>query len=312
MRRGCQGRLRSALALAASLNGGVAALHAATPPEPQPVTGTGVTGTVLRYAAFPSRQVAARNVDLWLPPGYAETGATRHPVLYLQDGQNVFDPATAYGGLDWGVDEALTRLVETGAVRPAIVVAVWNTPQRLPEYLPQRIAERVSPAERARLEAQPGGSAVSDAYLRFLVEELKPFVDARYRTLGGAQDTFVMGSSMGALISLYALTEHPLVFGGAACVSTHWPIAIEAMLEYLRERLPEPGRHRLYFDHGTETLDAGYEPHQRRVDALLGARGFVHGRDRVSYRFPGAEHSERSWRERVEVPLHFLLGEGAR
>jgi predicted alpha/beta superfamily hydrolase len=113
---------------------------------------------------------------------------------------------------------------------------------------------------------------------------------------------------MGALISLYALTEYPDVFGGAGCVSIHWPLGDGLMVDYLARKLPPAGSHRLYFDYGTATLDAGYEPYQRRVDALLGAARWRQGTDFLTVRAEGAPHNERAWRARVAVPLAFLLG----
>ena len=271
----------------------------------------GVAGTVRFHGAFPSAHVAARHVEVWLPPGYARDTSARHPVLYVHDGQNAFAPATAYAGVDWGIDETMTRLVAEGRVRPAIVVAVWNTPARMMEYMPRRavdagIASGAIP-DVPEVAAQRD-SIRSDEYLRFLVHELKPFVDSAYRTRPERAHTFVMGSSMGGLISLYALGEHPRVFGGAAAVSTHWPAGNGAMIDYLRAAPLAPGDHRVYMDHGTATLDSLYAPFQTRADAVMRAHGFAEGRTWTSRVFPGAEHSERAWRARVEEPLVFLLG----
>jgi enterochelin esterase-like enzyme len=113
---------------------------------------------------------------------------------------------------------------------------------------------------------------------------------------------------MGALISAYAMAEYPETFGGAACISTHWPAGDGAVIDYLAKHLPAPGAHKFYFDYGTETLDASYEPFQQRMDAVMKSAGYTEGRDWVTQKFPGAEHSEKSWRQRVEVPLQFLLG----
>ena len=155
----------------------------------------------------------------------------------------------------------------------------------------------------------PRAALASDEYLRFLVEELKPFVDARYRTLPGRDDTVVMGSSMGGLISLYALAKYPDVFGGAGAVSTHWPAGDGAMVDWLAAHLPA-GTHRIWFDHGTETLDAGYALYQLRMDAAMQAAGWMRGRDWESRVYEGAAHDEKSWRARVDQPLRFLLGAG--
>lgn len=148
---------------------------------------------------------------------------------------------------------------------------------------------------------------ISDRHLKFIVSELKPFIDAHYRTLPGGGDTFIMGSSMGGLISAYAVSEYPGVFGGAACVSTHWPAAVGAVVDCQAANLPEPGAHRLDFDFGTATLDAGYEPYQQRMDWSLRHRRYADGEDWITRKFEGAEHSEKAWRLRAGLPLRFLL-----
>jgi enterochelin esterase-like enzyme len=168
-----------------------------------------------------------------------------------------------------------------------------------------------------------GGAPVSDGYVRFLVEELKPFIDAHYRTLAAPAGTFTMGSSMGGLISLYALCRHPEVFGAAGCLSTHWPLTIRPdilqgpaediaacaapFIDWLSTNLPRAGAQRLYFDHGTAALDGLYAPFQARVDALLATLGYRIGTDLESRVFEGAEHNEAAWRERLGIPLSFLL-----
>ncbi len=140
-----------------------------------------------------------------------------------------------------------------------------------------------------------------------MVEELKPFVDRSYRTLPGQEHSLLLGSSMGGMISAYALCEYPELFAGAACLSTHWPAGAGKMIDYLADQLPDPHRHRFYFDFGTETADAQYEPFQRQVDAVLRRKGYLEGQNWITRKFPGAEHSERAWRERLDVPLRFLL-----
>lgn len=261
-----------------------------------------------RFPDFKSRWVAPREVDVWLPPAYASQPEKRFPVIYLHDGQNLFDPKTSYGGVPWSVDEAMLRLIAAHKTDGAIVVGIWNTPARFAEYMPQKAVRGASASTGLpNFPAIPAARLHGDAYLRFIVRELKPFVDQKYRTAAGRDRTFVMGSSMGGLISLYAVLEYPDVFGGAACLSTHWPAADGQMIDYLAAHLPRRGAHKFYFDFGTATLDAAYEPYQRRADAILRAAGYVEGRDWLSRKFPGAEHSERSWRQRVDIPLAFLL-----
>lgn len=137
-------------------------------------------GTLHHYAEFPSQHVAPRPVDLWLPPGY-DAGTTRYPVIYMHDGQNVFAPTLAFTGIDWGVDEAIERSMAAGG-RAAIVVGVWNTPLRRREYMPQQpLANPGAELAAARFAESADGPPLSDAYLRLLVEEVEPFIDATRR-----------------------------------------------------------------------------------------------------------------------------------
>jgi predicted alpha/beta superfamily hydrolase len=286
--------------------GGAAAL-AAEMPASAPLAGPGITGRLERYASVPSAYVAARNVDVWLPPSYGTDPQKRYPVVYMHDGQNLFDPATSYGNVDWAVDEAMTRLIEQGEVREAIVVGVWNSPKRLQEYMPQRAVQGVKKLSVPGPDVK-ATDIISDRYLSFLVTELKPFIDATYRTLPDRANTSVMGSSMGGLISQYAMSKYPEVFGGAGCVSTHWPAGDGIALDDFAAHLPDPATHRYWFDFGTATLDASYEPYQRRADEILRRAGYVEGRNWITKKFEGAEHSEKAWRLRVDQPLVFLIG----
>jgi len=232
---------------------------------------------------FQSKYVPPRGVSVWRP----DNADGPLPVIYVHDGQNLFEPERSYIGVDWGVDEALSRLIHQGRVPAAMVVGVWNTPRRLDEYMPDH--------------------PWADDYLRFLVEELKPTIDRNYSTLTGPEHTSVMGSSMGGLISLYALCEYPRTFGAAGCVSTHWPAGDGLTLDCMRRDLPSPGRHRIYFDYGTETADAPYEPYQHKADHIMWSRGYRQPENWVTLKFHGADHSERAWRERIHRPLEFLL-----
>jgi predicted alpha/beta superfamily hydrolase len=286
---------------------GASAQRRAARGEARDVRGEGVTGVLKRYEHFESKYVLPRTVDVWLPPGYASGRRQRFPVLYMHDGQNLFDPRTAYAGVDWGVDETMTRLINQGVLRESIVVGVWNTPRRVAEYMPRKAVPFANTKDLKGVTVASSDEIVSDEYLKFLVRELKPFIDSRYRTLTGRRDTFIMGSSMGGLVSAYAACEYPRVFGGAGCVSTHWPAGDGAVVEYLKSHLPAPRAHKFYFDFGTETLDAAYEPYQRRVDEIMIRAGYAEGLDWVTRRFEGEEHSEKSWRKRVDIPLVFFL-----
>lgn len=265
-------------------------------------------GTIHHHPSFASRYVEARNVDVWLPPGYSTNHPRRLPVLYFHDGQNLFDPRLSYAGVDWGLDQAVSQLIGEGKIPETIVVGIWNTPRRVREYMPARAAHLFAPQEYAeQFLDEIGGDLLSDEYLKFVVTELKPFIDLCYSTLRGPESTFIMGSSMGGLISLYAVCEYPQVFGGAGCVSTHWPIASGCMIDYMKQFLPSPETHRIYFDHGTYTLDGEYEPYQHLADQAMQDAGYTRDFNWMTRKFEGAEHSERAWRERVHIPLEFLL-----
>jgi predicted alpha/beta superfamily hydrolase len=268
-----------------------------------------VTGTVEHLAPLESQFVDRRAVDVWLPPSYFSPGAKaqRYPVLYVHDGQNVFDPATSFIGVDWGIDETMTRLIAEKKVPETIVVAIWNTPKRLNEYMPQRAIERVAEADVDAMFKPVRRQPLGDAYLKYLVTELKPAIDARYRTRPDRAHTSIMGSSMGGLISLDAICRYPEVFGGAAGLSTAWTAAGGVATRALQSALPDPQTHRIYFDFGTETKDGRYEPLQQAVDAQLKGAGFITGSNWITKAFPGEEHSERAWRKRVHAPLEFLL-----
>lgn len=269
-------------------------------------------GVLQRYDDFEFGPLAPRHVDVWLPPSYERTGEPR-PVLYMHDGQNLFGLPESYGGKDWGVDDAILRLSKDPAFAAPIVVGVWNSADRWREYMPQKHAE--SGALRtsiARFAHRPEGRLLSDAYLAFLVREVKPLVDATYRTLPDRDHTATMGSSLGGLISLYALEQHPEVFGGAGCVSTHWPAGRNALVHAMGMALPQAGAHRLYFDYGTAGVDATYAPYQQRMDGYGRAAGYRQGEDWVSLKFPGADHSETAWRGRVHLPLQLLFDRSAR
>ena len=295
------------------VDGGLGTVYTSLPPLGSVVYRVGRT-EIVRHADFESRHVQARNVDVWLPKSYYESDDPMQ-VVYAHDGQNLYNPSFVWNNEDWDVDGVLERLIGDATVGDTIVVGVWNTPLRHREYLPNDMFRAVSPEARGAIADVMGGEPLSDAYLRFLVEELKPFIDSHYRTRPGREHTYLMGSSMGGLISLYGVLEYPDVFGAAACLSTHWPLSLvtndirstEAFIGYLREAIPAPGAHRFYFDFGTEELDGQYEPHQRLVDDVFRELGYETGEDFVSLKFDGAGHSEPYWRERLDIPLDFLL-----
>ncbi len=266
-------------------------------------------GKIDRLDSFNSKFVIPRIVDVWTPPQYIDKPDQQFAVLYMHDGQNLFDPSTSkYSHADWGVDETITRLMCESIIRPTIVVGLWSTEKRGLEYMPQKLPNSFSYNEMVvRFKREMSGDLCSDNYLRFLVEEVKPYVDGHFRTLSDQKNTFIMGSSMGGLISLYALCEYPEVFFGAGCVSTHFPIGRGITLKYMQTHLPDPATHKFYFDYGTKTIDMNYERYQKRADKILLENGYIAEENLMSRKFEGHIHSETDWRKRVHIPLEFLL-----
>ena len=278
------------------------------------------SGYIKRIENFPSKYVRPRNVDVWLPSNYSED--KKYAVLYMHDGQMLFDAETTWNKQEWKVDEIVGGLVADGKIKNTIVVAIWNHadirhpnyyPQKPFESLPKKFVDSVSIVSKKQYGSNfklPD----SDSYLKFIVEEVKPVIDANFSVHTSAENTFISGSSMGGLISMYALCEYPKVFGGAACLSTHWPGITpfegspvpESFFKYLEQNLPSSKTHEIYFDYGTKSLDESYLPYQHRVDEVLKSKGFDETNSR-NLKFEGHDHSENSWNQRFHVPIEFLL-----
>lgn len=272
------------------------------------------SGRLERIEQLPSRYVAPRNVDVWLPDGYGS--GKRYNVLYLHDGQMLFDASTTWNQQAWNVDRTMARLIREGRIPDTIVVGVWNNGSlRHAEYFPEKFLPLVPEPLRTKFVKEAlQGTPLADRYLRFLVEELKPAIDARYPTRPGPDGTFIMGSSMGGLISIYAMCEYPQVFGGAAGLSTHWVGTFQAnaalplaAFTYLRDHLAPADGRRLYMDRGTEELDALYGVYQAFVDEIVRDRGYTPA-TWMSRVFEGAGHNERAWGARLEIPVVSLMG----
>ena len=267
----------------------------------------GIVGKLDPYPLFPSKFVEKRNVQVWLPADYFSDVNKRFPVIYMHDGKNLWDASSTWNQQAWEVDDVMTKLIKEGKVRSAIVVGIDQTDKRFEEYMPRKAVEGVSIQVLPDRPAVMKDQILSDEYLKFIVKELKPFIDSHYRTQSNRESTYMMGSSMGGLISLYAIAEYPDVFGAVAAVSTHWPVGDGAMIKYLRKNLPSPKTHRIYFDYGTETIDAPYGPFQIQMDQVMQAKGYTQGSNWITRKFEGAAHDETSWNKRLNVPLEFLL-----
>ncbi|MBI5710068.1 MAG: hypothetical protein HZC42_07170 [Candidatus Eisenbacteria bacterium] len=265
--------------------------------EPKVARASTLTGDVRRHPQFPSHFVRPRDVLVWLPPGYGADSTRRYPVVYFHDGNNVLDAATSFKGVEWGVDEAAARLIGEGKVRPFIAVAVYNTSDRIYEYT-------------TAADARHGGGKGAD-YQRFLVEELKPFVDASYRTLVGPGDAGVVGSSLGALSSLDLGLARPDVFGLVGCVSpAAWWAGRDLVRRAARAR---PAKLRVWVDIGTAegTEHAGRKEWLDDARALRDALVAAGCREGPHFHYEeveGAVHDEGAWAARVDRILVFLLG----
>jgi predicted alpha/beta superfamily hydrolase len=253
-------------------------------------------GTIRVHASFPSRNVAPRDVQVYLPPGYERETSRRYPVLYLHDGQNVFNAASV--GMEWQVDETAERLIRAGRIQPLIVVAVSNTEARRDEYTPTYV-ERKQPDG---VISKGGGKA--HLYGRFLIEELKPFIDRTYRTLVDAANTTLGGASLGGLVSVWLALEHPLVFGSALAVSPaiRWD---DSVLLKKIAALPQVVPVRVWVDIGLLEGEEAVTGARRLRDALE-EKGWRRGFDLEYLEQEGGQHDEISWGSRVEEMLSFL------
>ena len=265
---------------------------------------SGVLGTLVYWQDVASDFLTeTRHVEVWLPPGYDDAPQRHYRVIYMHDGQNLFDPRIANTGVDWGVDEAMMRGVDAGLFEAAIVVAAWSSSRRGPEYSPWHDGPQ---------------------YARFLIEELMPRVNAEFRTATGPENTFVMGSSMGGLLSFYLVKEHSDEFSACGCVSTHFPISDAVAASFMGEDSSDvdttpyvimdiasgdtvPQGARFFFDYGTETLDAEYGPTHEAVRDWLLAQGQIEGKDFRIQEYAGAAHNEAAWRARLDDQLAWLL-----
>jgi len=238
-----------------------------------------------------------RDLVIWLPPGYGAS-RRRHPVVYFQDGQNIFDPLTAFLGNPWRAGESAAGLIRAGSITAPIMVGVYNTGfNRMNEYAP-------TPAEFAGWDGEKCRSTgEARRYARFVVNEVKPFIDAHYRTQPGPGTTAVVGSSMGGLVSLYFALWHPRVFGRVAALSPSiWWGDRAVVRAFARLRRKPPVR--LWLDMGT--AEPGWEGLRELRDVLVD-RGWQAGRDLAYHEVADAEHTEAAWAARIGLVLQWLL-----
>lgn len=275
-----------------------------SPGSPTEQRNSTVAGNVQIHKDFPSRDLAARNLWVYLPPGYNHEAGRRYPVIYMQDGNNCFDEATSFNGQEWKVDETFEEGITNGSLPAVIVVGIANTAARVDEYT---MVKALRGDRRTRI----GGKA--DIYASFLIKEVKPFIDSTYRTLADASHTAVIGSSHGGLVSLYLGIRHPEIFGAVAAVSpslswgNHWLTNYAAHLHRLPKSL------RIWIDMGTaeDAVDRNSNGISDLIDDVQQMRDLLlsRGYDPASVELmldEGAVHNEAAWARRLPKILEFI------
>ena len=258
-----------------------------------------LTGEIKRHRGFPSVILGnRRDILVYLPRGYGRLSRRRYPVLYLHDGQNVFDAATSFSAVEWGVDEAAERLIKENLIEPLIVVAVANIGEkRVDEYTPTR---GVIDAKAKRKKRSKG---LARKYARFLMEELKPFIDRKYRTNPDAEFTGLGGSSLGGLVTLAIGLWYPQVFSRLLVMSPSiwWD---DFVIYRLLDSIEQKPALKIWLDTGT--AEPGWEQARQLVNRLV-EKGWKPQKDLQYMEAQGANHSETAWAPRVEPALEFLF-----
>jgi predicted alpha/beta superfamily hydrolase len=240
---------------------------------------------------------AERTLAVYVPPGYERDLDRRYPVLYMHDGQNLFDSSTAFGGNEWRLDDTAEELIERGAIEPVIIVGIYNTgEQRIHEYTPS-------------VDAKLGGGK-ADLYGKMIVKEVKPFIEKTYRTLSGAENTAMGGSSLGGLVTLHLGLRYPTLFGKLAVLSPSVWWDNKFILREI-EQLPAKPPLKIWLDMGTAEGGMSLEDTEMLRDAMS-AKGWRAGRDLAYSEIEGATHSEVAWAERVGPFLRFLFPANSR
>jgi predicted alpha/beta superfamily hydrolase len=258
-----------------------------------------LTGNIRRHRGFPSKILGnRRDVLVYLPRGYRRLSRRRYPVLYLHDGQNVFDAATSFAGVEWGVDETAERLTKENLIEPLIIVAVANMGEkRVDEYAPTR---GVIDAKAKRTKRSKG---LARMYAHFLMDELKPYIDRKYRTNPGPEFTGLGGSSLGGLVTLAIGILYPQAFRRLMVMSPSiwWDdFAIYRLVDAIRQRPPL----KIWLDTGT--AEPGWEQTRELLSRLV-EKGWNLQKDVQYMEVQGADHSEGAWAARVEPALRFLF-----
>lgn len=247
-----------------------------------------VTGNVCYHDSLTFEGLLPRGMIVWLPPGYDAEDDKRYPVLYMHDGQNLFDPATSSFGVDWGMDEVADSLINIGEIEPVIIVGINNTINRFSEY--------------------SNSSDTGYVYMNFLVNKIKPMIDSTYKTLPGRENTAVAGSSMGGLISFMLAWEYPEVFSKAACFSPAYKYKHFDYVTVVEKYSSTKKEIKFYIDNGGIGIEETIQPGIDEMISLLEAMGYEKGKDLFVLFDKEARHFESDWGTRAHVPLKLFFG----
>lgn len=249
-----------------------------------------ITGTVKYHRGLQGAGIQDRDLVVWLPPGYEADSTRCYPVIYMHDGQNIFDPVTSSFGTDWSIDETVDDLIKKKSIEPVIVVGIYNTSDRMKEYT-------------------PGDKGT--AYMNFIVKTVKPLIDSTYRTKSDRRNTIVGGSSAGGIMSFMLVWEHGDVFSKAICMSPAFrnPGALGGW-NYVTAVQQSNSRKKdvfFYIDNGGVGLESQLQPGIDEMIAALKAKGYVEGKDFVFLHDSAAKHLEADWAKRFPSALRLVL-----
>jgi len=245
-----------------------------------------ITGKYVHLKNFESKHVQSRDVIIWLPPDYDSSDSKRFPVLYMHDGQNIFNPATSSLGYDWRIDEIADSLISLEEIPSLIVVGIYNSGRRFYEY---------------------SNTDEGEKYMKFIVSELKPFIDSNYKTLTDRNNTFVGGSSMGGLISFMLGWEYPEVFSRMICVSPAFKIRNVDYVSVVKKYEGKKKPLKIYIDNGGIGLEAELQSGIDEMLKVLQEKSYKLNEDIFWFKDDKAEHNEIAWSKRVPTFIKFLF-----
>lgn len=246
-----------------------------------------ITGKVDFYPGFKGENLLSRDIIVWMPPSYDSLTAKHYPVLYMQDGQNIFDPSTSSFGSEWRIDETADSLIKVEAINEIIIVGIYNTSQRSSEY---------------------SKSDSGYTYMKFMVNRLKPFIERTYRTLADKENTAIGGSSLGGLISFMLAWDYPDVFSKAACLSPAFKIGRYDIVTDVNNYVGPKKQLIFYIDNGGVDLEKKLQPGVDEMLSALENKGYTLGRDIYYYKDDNATHNEKAWASRVYRFLEYFFG----